>query len=253
MFDGQVEIEALVRENSIQFPRLEYAPSVPGVVKVTLEATAEKHDRVTGVVYLANVPTQDLGRRIAQSVAETAADRLAYRYGLKIDHGIIRHATFSETAVKTTNGSVAIAFSEHYQTHETVHIKQTNNPVLLKQELEQKLPRYERFYGLYRSTLLSAGDVERFMHLYNVLMMFFDDKQWKVNAFITTYVPGVAQTANPMYPSQSKQPTESLYTRLRNEFAHKRAGVNLEATKNEMAAHVSGLADSVKRAIEQQI
>jgi len=43
---------------------------------------------------------------------------------------------------------------------------------------------------------------------------------------------------------------ETVYTRLRNELAHKRAGVNIDNTKAEMANRLGGLIALTKRAIE---
>jgi hypothetical protein len=43
---------------------------------------------------------------------------------------------------------------------------------------------------------------------------------------------------------------ETVYTRLRNEFVHKRQGVDLQKTKAEMADQLGGLRTLVKRAIE---
>ncbi len=46
---------------------------------------------------------------------------------------------------------------------------------------------------------------------------------------------------------------ETVYTRLRNELAHQRAGVNLDNTKAEMSNRLSRLIALTKRAIELQV
>ncbi len=43
---------------------------------------------------------------------------------------------------------------------------------------------------------------------------------------------------------------ETIYSRLRNEFAHKRAGADLNETKSRMASYAAALARLTKRAIE---
>jgi hypothetical protein len=87
------------------------------------------------------------------------------------------------------------------------------------------------------------------MHLYHILLMLFppDERQADVDAFIVREELGVQQTQHPL-----KGPgfMETVYTRLRNELAHKRAGVNLDTTKAEMAQHLGGLIALTKRAIE---
>jgi len=73
------------------------------------------------------------------------------------------------------------------------------------------------------------------------------DDQKLVETFIISEDPAVPQTKD---PREWKDQMETVYTRLRNEFAHRRAGVNLETTKSEMAERIGGLRALVKRAIE---
>jgi hypothetical protein len=44
---------------------------------------------------------------------------------------------------------------------------------------------------------------------------------------------------------------ETIYTRLRNEFAHPRKGVDLKQTKAEMARRIGKLGELTKHAIER--
>jgi hypothetical protein len=77
--------------------------------------------------------------------------------------------------------------------------------------------------------------------------MLFNDKQPAVDAFIVGEEPAVSQTPDPR-PGHTNM--ETVYTRLRNELGHKRPGVNLDVTKEEMAKHLGGLIALTKRAIE---
>lgn len=72
------------------------------------------------------------------------------------------------------------------------------------------------------------------MHLYNVLLMLVDDSQANVDVFIRSEDPSVPQTRSP------RGVTETVYTRLQNELAHPRAGVNLQDTKRKMAERLGG-------------
>ena len=85
------------------------------------------------------------------------------------------------------------------------------------------------------------------MHLYHILLMLFDDDQPKVDKFILDEDPNVPLTPDPRPNRKTK---ETIYTRLRNEFGHKRVGVNLDNTKAEMANRLGGLITLTKRAIE---
>jgi len=117
----------------------------------------------------------------------------------------------------------------------------------LKTELEQASPPGEGNFGLFRSARLSMSPMEEFMHLYHTLLMLFNDSQAAVDAFIRGEDPVVPQTQHPL---KGPGVMETIYTRLRNELAHKRAGVNLHNTKTEMAERLGGLIALTKRAIE---
>ena len=116
----------------------------------------------------------------------------------------------------------------------------------LKADLEQTSPPGESNFGLFRSARQSMSPVEEFMHLYHILLMLYRDSQSQVDRFIVSEEPDVKQTQDPRSDRNHK---ETVYTRLRNEFAHKRA-VNIDNTKTEMANHLHGLKTLAKRAIE---
>lgn len=120
-------------------------------------------------------------------------------------------------------------------------------PERLKEELEQPTAPGERYYGLYRSARQSTGAIEEFMHLYHTLLMHYNDKHADVDEFIVSVDASVPQTHHPLKAPGVK---ETVYTRLRNEFAHRRAGVNLENTKMEMTHRLGDLRMLIKQAIE---
>jgi hypothetical protein len=117
----------------------------------------------------------------------------------------------------------------------------------LKPELEQANPPGERNFGLFRSALLSPSPVEAFMHLYHVLLMLCEDTQLKLEAFIFGQDPAVPRT---QHPKKKKGIMETIYSRLRNELAHPRPGVDIATTKADMANWLGGLRDLTKKAIE---
>ena len=87
------------------------------------------------------------------------------------------------------------------------------------------------------------------MHLYSLLLRFFEDEQAKVDDFIRSQDSAVPQSPDPR-PGHSNR--ETVYTRLRNEFAHRRSDVNMQDTKADMEQHVGGLIGLVKQAIALQ-
>jgi len=67
-----------------------------------------------------------------------------------------------------------------------------------------------------------------------------------VDAYIVSQEPGVPQT---QHPKKKPGKLETVYTRLRNEFAHLRPGVNLDDTKKQMAERLHSLKELAKKAI----
>ncbi len=89
--------------------------------------------------------------------------------------------------------------------------------------------------------------MEEFTHLYTILLTFYNDKQKEVDRFIITQQPLVLQTQKPDRPAGTM---ETRYTRLRNELAHRRVGVDVVNTKAEAINQLAALRGLVKKAIE---
>lgn len=123
-------------------------------------------------------------------------------------------------------------------------------PSTIKGELERGTYPGERWFGLFRSALQSEGPVEKYMSLYQILLMLFNDKQQRVDEFIRNQDPSVPQSLSPNPNSRNLEIMETIYSRLRNEFAHRRLGVNINDTKVAMAQRWSNLAALTKRGIE---
>ena len=87
------------------------------------------------------------------------------------------------------------------------------------------------------------------MHLYSLLLRFFEDEQTTVDDFIRSQDPAVLQSPDPR-PGHSNR--ETVYTRLRNESAQRRPDVNMQDTKAEIEQHLGGLIGLVKQAIALQ-
>ena len=86
------------------------------------------------------------------------------------------------------------------------------------------------------------------MHLYAILLSLFNDKQKNVDSFVASIEPSVQQT---QMPGQAAGMLETIYTRLRNELAHKRQGALMATTKLEMSNRLAGLRTIVRQAIAQ--
>jgi hypothetical protein len=223
----------------------EPVPRGPGGRRRTHRIEAPNGSEIVTTVYLSSVASREEGRALATRVTAAALDRVGFWHGVAIENA---QRTSEQLAplnpppgvLEAAPGELMIAGSE-------VRLVVGISPVQVKTELEQMSPPGERAYGLLRSARLSMSPVEEFMHLYNILLMMFNDRQSDADTFILSEDPTVPRT---QHPHKSAGVMETAYTRLRNEFAHKRGGVNLDNTKAEMANRVGGLGALTKRAIE---
>jgi hypothetical protein len=250
MLRGTVAFVARIPDHRLSFPRIEYRPTLNDIEKIALESADGTTVAVT--VYFEAIESVDEGERLATEETQAARDRIGFKYRIPIEPpseptsrfvrlGVEGHSIVAASGrLRITGGSVGCLVGLGMLAAEQ-----------LRADLETTAPAGERFYPLYRSALLSPGPVERFLHLYNLLLMLRpnsrgDDSQLAVDAFIRSHDPAVPYTSRPGRPTT----TETVYTRLRTELGHPRPGVNLDDTKKAMLQRVGELAALVQRAIE---
>jgi hypothetical protein len=252
MFKGTMKYWAEML--GLRFDAVEVELNEPGVEKVVLESLKAG---LTLTVHLACVPSKEEGMATTERAVDRILNRLAFNYLQAIGKPMVVGRWFAPTAPPSEGHQVAsVGFANVRVTAAVAVGVATVNPPQLKAELEQPSPPGEHHYGLFRSAMNSSSQTEKFVHLYNVLLMLFDDKQEDVDVFIVGQEPSVKQTPDPPDSPKRKRKKsktdwkETIYTRLRNEMGHPRMGVNLDETKREMADQVHGLIKLVKRAIE---
>lgn len=243
MFKGTVKFRARIKGNGLTFPLFEFNPGEPGVEKVEVEGSSG--DEILSTVHLASVATAEDGRAIATKVNTAALNRISVFHGIAIENGESTGDQFAR--LDPQPGVLQVAAGNYVITGAAAKLIVGIPTARLKTELEQASPPGEHNFGLFRSARQSMSPVEEFMHLYHILLMLLNDSQADVDAFIIGEDPAVPQTQHPL---KGPGVTETVYTRLRNELAHKRAGVNLHNTKAEMANRLGGLIALTKRAIE---
>ena len=118
--------------------------------------------------------------------------------------------------------------------------------VALKDFLEESESPRDSLYSLYGLAIQQASPISKFMILYNIVLTLCNDSQREVDAFIERNEPEVTRTPSPRHPRQ----TETKYRRLRNEIAHKRAGVDLQSTSTEVEAVLPRFLQHIGKAIE---
>lgn len=245
MLKGTVNFNAMIKGSGLTFPLVEFNPNEPGVDKVEIEGP--KGDDIQTTVYLAFVLSREEGRALAAKVNTAALNRISFNHNIAIENARLRGAQFS--SLNPQPGVLEVACGEQLQISDEARLVLGIAATRLKMELEQATLPGENNFGLFRSARQSLSPIEEFMHLYHILRMIYNDRQADVDSFIVREDPAVPQTQDPR-PGKQQGKMETVYTRLRNEFAHKRPDTNLENTKSEMANRLGGLIGLTKRAIE---
>ena len=245
MYEGSVDFVAEIKGNGLTFPCFDFNPQEPGVDKVEIEGL--DGDVIHSTVHLKAVQSQEAGISIATKVNTAILDRIAFCENIAIKNARVKRDDFSPLDLQP-GANVLVAGTGRYSlTGGDAKFTVGRSPERLKTELEQPTAPGERYYGLFRSARQSMGPIEEFMHLYHILLMLYNDKQADVEAFIISVDASVPQTQHPL---QAPGVMETVYTRLRNEFAHKRGGTTLEQTKAEMTDRLGDLRTLTKQAIE---
>jgi hypothetical protein len=265
MYKGSVDFVAEIKGDGLTFPLLEFNPNEPGVAKVEIKVEIPPGslsrssrlfrlitrryrpggDLIRSTVHLASVASTDEGMVLARKVNTAALNRIAFLHNIAIENARMTRADFSPLGDQPGVPVLVAGKGSLFITGNPTKLRVGLSPEHVKAELEQVTVPAERYYGFFRSTRQSRVPAEEFMHLYNILLMLFKDEQ-VVNRFIVGQEPAVAQTPSPCNLNVS----ETVYTRLRNDFAHPRTGDDLQCTKTKMRSHLGHLMALTKRAIE---
>lgn len=246
MYNGTVTFRAVITSNGLKFPSCEFNLNQASVEKVVIES--QSGFEILSTVHLAGVATERVGRALANKILTAVLDRIAFRYSLAIEDSQIVSSWFAPVnpppgaEVQLHTGEFAIIGQ---QADLIVGIPAAD----LKAELERTTLSGEPLFGSYRLALQSRSPVEKFMHLYSLLLRFFEDEQAKVDEFIRSQDSAVPQSPD---PRPGRRNRETVYTRLRNEFAHRRSDVNMQETEAQMEQHLDELIGLVKQAIALQ-
>ncbi len=244
MLQGTVTFRARIKGNGSKFPLLDFNPGEVGVDKVEVEGP--DGSELLSTVHLSSVATREDGKALARNVTSTALNRLSFLHSIAIENERITGNHFSPLHPQPGDHP-SPATENSVITGEVAKVVLSITAADLKIELEQPSLPGEHLFGLFRSARQSMSPVEEFMHLYHILLMVFDDSQSQVDYFIFREDPTVPRK---QHPRKKPGVMEPVYSRLRNEFGHKREGVNVEDTKAEMVTRLGGLVALTKRAIE---
>ena len=245
MVKGTISFRAEIRGNGIMFQQFAFKPNESGIDVIEMECP--DGNEISCTVHFASVASSEQARAIGARQCSAALNRLAVIHSVAI--GPTQIAEVQLAPLTPTPGVLSVECGEVVITSDASKCCIGIPALRLRADLEQSSHRGESYFGLYRSARQSSAPVEEFLHLYHVLLMLFEGLQTQVDDFIRRELPSVPQTQD---PRPGKQTMETVFTRLRNELAHKRVGVNVEDTKSEMARWVDSLATLTAQAIRSQ-
>ncbi len=120
-------------------------------------------------------------------------------------------------------------------------------------ELKEKLQSgdHERnfLFASYRFAIRQKYPIANFMFLYNLLLVIVSDNQKKADELIIKYEPEVTKTESPRKKRNGEAIIETIYTRLRNEIAHRRETSCPESTSDKVESLAGQFQFLIKKAV----
>jgi len=178
MYNGTVTFRAVITSNGLKFPSCEFNPNQANVEKVVIEN--QSGFEILSTVCLAGVATERVGKALANKVLTAVLDRIAFRYSLAIEDSQIVSSWFAPVN-PPPGAEVQLHSSELAIIGQQADLIFGIPAADLKAELERTTLSGEPLFSSYRFALQSRSPVEKFMHLYSLLLRFFKDEQAKVD------------------------------------------------------------------------
>jgi len=231
---------------SVRFGPIEVSNSHPAVEKVIIET--QDSEQIQVVFHLLDVFTETEANAIAGNIVASIINRLTFELDRGIGQPYMKGFSLPKDASGSSNrvsNSVRILWGVAAPTITLGNERRQE----LEKILEQPLGRPD-LYSAYRFVVNQGDDVARFMFLYSILLQLQpDDDQKYVDNFIRREMPNVPQSQRPDKPNVN----ETIFTRLRNEIAHRRPGTTLEQTHREIRENVASFQALVRTAISRTV
>jgi hypothetical protein len=225
----------------LQLESIEVSSPLPEVEKINVETQQDGLLEIR--FHLIDVFDPEDAENITRPVLRSIIDRLAF----EVDVGIGDPYLSGATLPKDASGSTLSALK-------TLPVRWRVLPANVVPDdnwrrdivkLLEKSPTRPDLYSAYRFASYQSDAVARYMFLYNILLQLHNDSQKAVDDFILAEEPAVARKASP----HNAGVTETVYTRLRNEVGHRRAGTSPDKTRTEIEHNLSALQKLTKTAI----
>jgi hypothetical protein len=231
----------------LELSRFEVSVLSPPVTKVSVES--KEVPGLTMVASIDGAPSIEAALDGAKRTIDSLSLKLAFTLGLYLgDLRLHNHALQSDDVHAVGDGMPMFCQAtvvKRLNDHETAAVAQSLcRPIA---------PSQHPFYELFHSALAMHDPVANFMCLYLIILNICSDSQEEVDRRVLAH-DSSTPTNPPHRPrrqrrGQPARPPETVYTKLRNEIGHVRAGTILDDTRADMARHLEGLKRIVKMEI----
>jgi len=242
MATGTIEFVASVK--GLRFETIEVSNQHLAIEKIVLKAQDE---RMNIVFHLDDVFDSEEAAGIANDILPSIINRLAFYSNSPIGEP---HSTGGSLPKDASGSSYTVWKDLNLRWGRAVPVLTLGDDK--RKELARLLERpytSNYLYSAYRFAINQDDPVARFMFLYNILLLLNRDKQKQVNNFIRSEMPSVPLSPRPDNPNV----IETVYTRLRNEVGHSRAGTAPEQTRKAIQNEVEAFQELVKTAISRVV
>jgi hypothetical protein len=174
----------------LKFSAFRISSNEPGVERIELSSPDGNASHIS--VHLIAVDSPEHGRNLARKAVKQTLDRLAFASAIGI--GDLRHSSDAFEPIAPAEKSVlsiAVSTTAYVKTDAFLVKEISGNAIdSLRAQLESTAPG-EAYYGMFRSALHVDHPVERFLSVYNLLLLLFRDDQEEIEVFIRRKQPGV--------------------------------------------------------------
>lgn len=226
----------------------------PKVEDITI-STDDACKLMVAEITLKDVCTEEEAIKIGDKIINFLFDQIAIEYDVPI--GSAERFSCKNKAEQTGNhseGELEILPLSLFSDGSSIYTPSEDQLNILKDKLEKEYCERNIHIQLYRSCIAQKDAVSKFMFLYNLLLLITGDtNQEEAEKVITRYEPHVEKTKHTReHKGKTIETTETVYTRLRNEIAHKREGCSPEKTRNEIDSYVNRFQHIVKKAVLEE-
>ncbi len=238
-----------VPSEELKFDLIKMTTLHPDVPIIKLETTEENIISIT--FHVENIFSREDAQSKLFPVLETLLNLVVYLTRCSIGEPYFQNATLPIPIGKKSinglqlKGTHMMMFSSKQQSNVFSGGKLNPGPGFVK-ELEDHLKKPELLgeicFKIYRLAVNNQDTLGKFMLLYSVISQLTENEyQDEVDELIRNVEPNVKQTPKPSINGRTLRgnPNETIFTRLRNEIAHRRPNADMQITSKEIKENIN--------------